>query len=145
MFGRDPPAVCPLAGAGLVFYLMLTLARWCGGRVPGGEEPSCHDIAGVHDSHSWLTQETQTLMVRVGWGLLGSPPEVTISATHVLSFGKGVSESHPQSRGREFSPTSGGGHGSVLCLRFFCLEALPPSPCPLVIYSFHLFLSEGCQ
>ena len=81
-------------------------------------------------------------MVRVGWGLLGSPPEVTISATHVLSFGKGVSESHPQSRGREFSPTSGGGHGSVLCLRFFCLEALPRPLVPWLFIHFTYFYQK---
>ena len=80
----------------------------------------------MHDSHSRLIQDTQALMARVRWHLLGSPPEVAISPTQVLSFGKGVSESHPYPRGKEFSPTSWGRKRLSLVLEVLLYGSIVP-------------------
>lgn len=76
-------------------------------------------------------------MVRVRWGLLGSPPEVAISPTQVLCFGKGVSESRPHPQGREFRPTSWGRK----CLHLVLEVLLYGSVVPISLSPVYLFIS----
>lgn len=77
-------------------------------------------------------------MARVGWGLLGSPPGVTISLLTFCPLGReSVSPAHSPG-GREFSPALRGGRCFRLELEVL-LYGFLPSPCPLVIYSFPLF------